>query len=427
MDYNEAADYFKNIHSIDAMTFYKTLSRNAGRAFTISWVNSIETLEDIRKEFEKQTRKSFDPKELKAFIQETVISRGDDPLKPSHLANVVRTNVQTAFSKGRIEAQIELGKDYWQYYAVVDGRETPLCHTLDGKIFKSSDPFWEKYYPPNHYQCRSTVVALDADEIDDPVDDGLEYLKKSDLKTKDREPGRGFQYSPKNSLDEHLNKKRKEHKIELKEKSKEKTPKFKTIAELEEFLSNKYPNTSFDFKGVDSRNFSIIGSSLDELLTKYRIDKLNYVGTYLGDKGSVYGLFVDWEEGEVAHCRRSTSGNKIMALNPNYFNDYKYLNDTIEQGILTNHSPKGIGKHRAKYIVYHEFGHILDYQFDLEMRNDKIIIDLFNSNEFISRYASYSIGEFIAEAFADYHLSKTPSPVSKKVWDRFKKIMKGKK
>lgn len=242
MPYNEAAEYFEKIHSIHATQFYKALSRYAGRSFTISWVNSIETLEDIRKELAKQTKEKLDPVELKKLINQVIESRGETPLKPSHLANVVRTNVQTAFSKGRMETQIEAGKEFWQYLTVMDGRETELCHTLNTKIFKSSDPFWKQYYPPNHYQCRSTVIAIDPDELDPdetPEADGLDYLKKSDLKN--IKPGRGFQYSPLNALDKHINQKCKEHKIDPVES---KTPATNNTVDKEFLLKQHFNNPS---------------------------------------------------------------------------------------------------------------------------------------------------------------------------------------
>lgn len=415
MDYNEAADYFKKIHSIDARIFYKTLSRNAGRAFTISWVNSIETLEDIRKEFEKQTRKSFDPNELKAFIQETVISRGDDPLKPTHLANVVRTNVQTAFSKGRIEAQIELKKDYWQYYAVVDGRETPLCHTLDGKIFKSSDPFWEKYYPPNHYQCRSTVVALDADEIDeDPEDDGLEYLKKSDLDAKDIEPGRGFQYSPKNSLDEHLKIKAKEHKIKVIDT---KQPLFKKIKEAEEYLDNKYLSI-FDFKGMDIRIVNECVPYLENILNIFKLTNIKYIGTNNKEKYPSYYQKIRIPKNANA-CAYRIGGYKFMLLKKEQFKDYDSCQNSVKYNQYIKWS-SGDNPTVARTMV-HEFGHFVDYQYNLSF--DEKIIDIFNKDRHnISEYGSKKLVEFIAEAFADVMTSKNPTEASKKVYSRLLEI-----
>jgi len=44
-----------------------------------------------------------------------------------------------------------------EFDAVMDSRTTPICSPLNGTILPVNDPFWSKYYPPNHWGCRSTV------------------------------------------------------------------------------------------------------------------------------------------------------------------------------------------------------------------------------------------------------------------------------
>jgi len=216
MPYDDAEKYFTRMRSVKATVFYDMLNEYAGKAFTISWVNSIETLEEVRKEFAKQMKEGFDPDKFGQLIQSVIESRGDNPLANWHLDTVIRTNCMTAFSRGRMIAQKEANLPYWQYFAVVDGRETELCNTLDGKVFRSDDPFWDTYYPPNHFNCRSTVVSLSESELSEETlsveKSGDEYLENSDLK--DILPGEGFQFSPMNSLDDYLKEKAQEHDID---------------------------------------------------------------------------------------------------------------------------------------------------------------------------------------------------------------------
>lgn len=49
---------------------------------------------------------------------------------------------------------------YLQFDAVMDGRTTELCSSLHGVIKPVNDDFWNTYYPPNHFNCRSTVKQL---------------------------------------------------------------------------------------------------------------------------------------------------------------------------------------------------------------------------------------------------------------------------
>lgn len=84
-----------------------------------------------------------------------------------YLENVYRTNMFSQYSIGNYK-QLKEDEEffpYWQYHAIEDNRTTSICRTLNGKIFKSDNPFWDIYYPPNHYQCRSTVICLSKDDM----------------------------------------------------------------------------------------------------------------------------------------------------------------------------------------------------------------------------------------------------------------------
>lgn len=51
------------------------------------------------------------------------------------------------------------------FEAVMDGNTTDLCRSLDGVIRPVNDPFWNLYYPLNHYGCRSRVRRLASGQI----------------------------------------------------------------------------------------------------------------------------------------------------------------------------------------------------------------------------------------------------------------------
>ena len=84
-----------------------------------------------------------------------------------YLENVYRTNMMTQYSIGNYKQQIEVVEEfpYWEYSAIEDNRTSNICKQLDGVIKRYDDPFWSTYYPPNHYQCRSTVISRSKEEI----------------------------------------------------------------------------------------------------------------------------------------------------------------------------------------------------------------------------------------------------------------------
>lgn len=44
-----------------------------------------------------------------------------------------------------------------EYDAVLDKQTTELCTGLNGTLLPIDHSFWKTYYPPNHFNCRSTV------------------------------------------------------------------------------------------------------------------------------------------------------------------------------------------------------------------------------------------------------------------------------
>lgn len=58
----------------------------------------------------------------------------------------------------------ELDVDRYEYLATLDNRTSPICQSLDGKVFKVSEASQGINYPPAHASCRSTTVSYYKDD-----------------------------------------------------------------------------------------------------------------------------------------------------------------------------------------------------------------------------------------------------------------------
>ncbi|WP_301050888.1 phage head morphogenesis protein, partial [Helicobacter rodentium] len=97
----------------------------------------------------------------------------------TRLKRIYNTNMRTANAQGRAKAQYALeGEIYLRYIALQDGLTRPSHLRMHGITLHRDDPFWEKNYPPNGWNCRCVVRAYSKSECERQ---GFEILKTPPL------------------------------------------------------------------------------------------------------------------------------------------------------------------------------------------------------------------------------------------------------
>lgn len=203
----EAIAFLNQKKLLASKVFHKAQYDSAlAKATTIAKLSSLEMTKDIYTSLETAMRegKGFQQwkKELVAELErkgwvvghDKAISRGIDGKlladpktgeyfgTPRRLETIYRTNMQAAYSAARYQRLRENidNRPYWQYSAVGDERTRPAHQVLNGQIYRYDDPFWATFYPPNGFNCRCTVIALDERDLKrkgiDKVGDSSPYL-----------------------------------------------------------------------------------------------------------------------------------------------------------------------------------------------------------------------------------------------------------
>ena len=89
-------------------------------------------------------------------------------LGSKHAETVVRTNLQSAYAWGNYQQLTAPGVaeafPYWGFDVVKDDATSDICSPLWKHAYLITDPIWSELYPPNHFNCRTTVVPLTAAE-----------------------------------------------------------------------------------------------------------------------------------------------------------------------------------------------------------------------------------------------------------------------
>jgi SPP1 gp7 family putative phage head morphogenesis protein len=105
---------------------------------------------------------------LETFLDD--LADGNVAVTHRHGETIFRTNVQTAYNTAQAEAmfdpEIADAIPAFRFDAIIDERTTDICEDREGKIFRREDLQVLEIVPPLHYNCRSTVVPLFADEFD---------------------------------------------------------------------------------------------------------------------------------------------------------------------------------------------------------------------------------------------------------------------
>jgi SPP1 gp7 family putative phage head morphogenesis protein len=121
-------------------------------------------------------------------------SLGVTPASPGYLETVYRTNVGASYAAGRYRQitspEVVAVRPYVVYRNPLDSRTTGICRALAGKIFRQDDPAWPRYAPLNHFSCRSSIVTLRPDAVDE------RQVTDASTLGPDAEPAPGFDSPP---------------------------------------------------------------------------------------------------------------------------------------------------------------------------------------------------------------------------------------
>ena len=148
-----------------------TLLRDYTQRSAIARQLMLEHVQDfVRGELVKSLEEG---KTISQFVQALREGKGDldiDLTNKPYLANVFRTNVQSAYGAGRFRAmtdpEVLSERPYVEYRTVGDARVRESHRALEGKVFDARSDEWYTIAPPNGYNCRCSAVLLTREEAE---------------------------------------------------------------------------------------------------------------------------------------------------------------------------------------------------------------------------------------------------------------------
>lgn len=151
--------------------YYKLGAQARQAAFTVSHVQAMDTLAHIHQSLADTLAEGGTLTTFKDKIGDAMDS---SPLGEGHIENVFRTNIQSAFHAGQErvirDPKVVSAFPYVKYNAISDTRVRHNHHLMmfsgipiNGKgssYYRSDDPIWNIWTPPNGYQCRCGLTYL---------------------------------------------------------------------------------------------------------------------------------------------------------------------------------------------------------------------------------------------------------------------------
>jgi SPP1 gp7 family putative phage head morphogenesis protein len=139
---------------------------------------SVSDIRDVMNSaLAKATRDGLTSSDASAYIIARLRKHGVQPRSTAYIDTLVRTHAAISYGAGHRQSFLGDPDTPWgyEYVTVGDDRVRPEHEELDGIRRRHDDAFWEKFWPPNGWNCRCQAVAIyDEDTTQTRIPKGVE-------------------------------------------------------------------------------------------------------------------------------------------------------------------------------------------------------------------------------------------------------------
>ncbi len=196
--FDEAIAWFERKLPMPADEFESLLEEDKELAFTIANVTQADVVADVFAELETAIREGKSLDEFKAQVTEKLEEAWGSP-DGGRIDTIFRTNTNAAYNAGRYAVYnapaIKASRPFWRFEGIDDDRQSDFCAPFNDLILPADDPFWSDHIPPLHFNCRSTITALEEEEA---MEDGAGRHDEAP----DQDAAEGFGAAPDSKADD---------------------------------------------------------------------------------------------------------------------------------------------------------------------------------------------------------------------------------
>ncbi len=181
LTYEEAMEYAGGRIALTPAQFKKLSDDLKMHAFTVGRLSQLDMIEKVQRIYLKEIGSSN--LSVEDFLSSVYEIDGEKAGFTGYYTTVFRTNMQKDYNAGKAQQMMEDPPMYLEFIGIDDDRQSEICRVRNGVIRPYTDPWWDDNWPPLHYNCRSTVREIFAEEAEVL---GLKPTRLPDIEESDR-------------------------------------------------------------------------------------------------------------------------------------------------------------------------------------------------------------------------------------------------
>jgi uncharacterized protein with gpF-like domain len=180
---DEAIKYIKSKKLEITYDYDEMMFEAHNKAFTVAKITKLDLLKDMHDAVAKSIEDGTNFESFKKNIKPTLVKKGwwgmQEITNPKtgevkevyigsrRLKNILHTNRQVAYAKGRYKQQSSFKISlYIRYVAKQYGNRRDNHQAVHGIVKHNQDPWWDTNYPQNGWGCECTTTAYTKKELD---------------------------------------------------------------------------------------------------------------------------------------------------------------------------------------------------------------------------------------------------------------------
>jgi SPP1 gp7 family putative phage head morphogenesis protein len=318
-------------------------------------------------------------------------------INSEHVNRWLKAEYELAVVSGQMAskwAPIQADKELFpllRFDAVNDDRTSSICRELDGVIRPVDDSFWQVYYPPNHWGCRSDVAQESSGRIT-PLEqvhtpENMPAMFKTNLAANGLAfPKTHPYYTGMPQV--------------VTEQAEALVPGFRkatTIKEAEAFALEHGLAQKVSYKGLAHVQ---VANDVNEVLFALKKDGVTY-DEVITKTATKRGMPTYMLSNISTVLRGGELKSSALAINRAYFNNFATY-EQVEDRIKVLRQKQWITAEKVQHLVWHEVGHRITtralYAKPVVARFAKVVNDF----ERLGKYATTNIHETVAEIYSYY-------------------------